>query len=124
MIQNDRRVTLREISSELGTSYGSVHHFVSDMLLYSKTVLRNHPRRHGSMDRDFIHTKTGKQLRIFEQRDPHLNQVESHKQDYSVPIKIGRSGGQVTGPPYLFYESDVITLCGPPWVPPWTPRLI
>ncbi|GFT09966.1 hypothetical protein TNCV_1114301 [Trichonephila clavipes] len=39
MIHNDHRVTLREISSELGLSYGSVQHIVSDVLRYSKTVL-------------------------------------------------------------------------------------
>ncbi|GFY34161.1 uncharacterized protein TNCV_2504641 [Trichonephila clavipes] len=39
MIQNARRVTLREISSELGLRYGSVQHIVSDVLQYSKTVL-------------------------------------------------------------------------------------
>ncbi|GFV05224.1 hypothetical protein TNCV_224371 [Trichonephila clavipes] len=32
MIQNDRRVTLLEISSELGLSYGSMQHIVSDVL--------------------------------------------------------------------------------------------
>ncbi|GFW52435.1 hypothetical protein TNCV_403631 [Trichonephila clavipes] len=32
MIQNDRRVILREISSELGLSCGSVQHIVSDVL--------------------------------------------------------------------------------------------
>ncbi|PRD23604.1 UNVERIFIED_CONTAM: hypothetical protein NCL1_45931 [Trichonephila clavipes] len=58
MIQNNRRVTLSEISSELGLSYGSVQHIVSDVLRYSKTVLRNHPPRPGSMDRDLISTKT------------------------------------------------------------------
>ncbi|GFW74078.1 uncharacterized protein TNCV_4176251 [Trichonephila clavipes] len=57
MIQNDGRVTLREISSELGLSYGSVHHIVSNVLRYSKTVLRNHPPRPGSMDRDLISIK-------------------------------------------------------------------
>ncbi|GFU20285.1 histone-lysine N-methyltransferase SETMAR [Trichonephila clavipes] len=36
MIQNDRRVTLREISSELGLSYCSVQRIVSDVLPYSK----------------------------------------------------------------------------------------
>ncbi|GFT28830.1 hypothetical protein TNCV_3585461 [Trichonephila clavipes] len=39
MIQNDRRVTVGEIPSELGLSYGSVQHIVSDVLRYSKTVL-------------------------------------------------------------------------------------
>ncbi|GFU55378.1 uncharacterized protein TNCV_200401 [Trichonephila clavipes] len=51
------------------------------------------------------------QLQIFEQRNPHLSQVESHKQDYSdVPIKSNRSfeksgdlslsrDDQGTGPP-------------------------
>ncbi|GFV83575.1 uncharacterized protein TNCV_5120651 [Trichonephila clavipes] len=39
IIQNDRWVTLREISSELGLSYNSVQHIVSDVLRYSKTVL-------------------------------------------------------------------------------------
>ncbi|GFW46233.1 histone-lysine N-methyltransferase SETMAR [Trichonephila clavipes] len=32
MIQNDRRITLSEISSELRLSYGSVQHIVSDVL--------------------------------------------------------------------------------------------
>ncbi|GFV47035.1 hypothetical protein TNCV_2699291 [Trichonephila clavipes] len=39
MIQSDRRVTLREISSELGPIYVSVQHIVSVMLRYSKRVL-------------------------------------------------------------------------------------
>ncbi|GFW44596.1 hypothetical protein TNCV_4481421 [Trichonephila clavipes] len=39
MIQNDRRVTLSKISSELGLSYGSVQHIISDVLQYSKTML-------------------------------------------------------------------------------------
>ncbi|GFY02986.1 hypothetical protein TNCV_979911 [Trichonephila clavipes] len=39
MIQNDRRVKSREISSELGLSYGRVQHIVSDVLRYFKTVL-------------------------------------------------------------------------------------
>ncbi|GFW14737.1 hypothetical protein TNCV_1562001 [Trichonephila clavipes] len=39
MLQNGRWVTLREISSELGQSYGSVQHIVSDVLPYSMTVL-------------------------------------------------------------------------------------
>ncbi|GFW14903.1 hypothetical protein TNCV_1563651 [Trichonephila clavipes] len=34
MIQKDQWVTLRAISSELGLSYGSVQHIVSDMLRY------------------------------------------------------------------------------------------
>ncbi|GFT93585.1 histone-lysine N-methyltransferase SETMAR [Trichonephila clavipes] len=38
-IQNDQWVTLREIWSELGMSYGNVQHIVSDALRYSKTVL-------------------------------------------------------------------------------------
>ncbi|GFX05584.1 uncharacterized protein TNCV_3434881 [Trichonephila clavipes] len=38
MIQNDQRVTLREILSELGLSYDSVQHIVSEVLRYSKTV--------------------------------------------------------------------------------------
>ncbi|GFX36322.1 histone-lysine N-methyltransferase SETMAR [Trichonephila clavipes] len=38
MIQNDRRITLREISSELRLSYGRVEHIISDVLRYSKTV--------------------------------------------------------------------------------------
>ncbi|GFW17879.1 uncharacterized protein TNCV_1134791 [Trichonephila clavipes] len=59
MIQNDRRVNLLEISSDLGLSYGSVQHVVSDVLGYSKTVLRNHPPRPGSMDKDLISTKMG-----------------------------------------------------------------
>ncbi|GBM59170.1 hypothetical protein AVEN_18059-1 [Araneus ventricosus] len=46
------------------------------------------------------------QLRIFEQRDPHLSQPESNKQESSdVPIKSNRGsgdrGGQETGPPRL-----------------------
>ncbi|GFT22286.1 hypothetical protein TNCV_3272881 [Trichonephila clavipes] len=39
MIQNVRRETLSEISSELGLSYGSVQHIVFDVLRYSKLVL-------------------------------------------------------------------------------------
>ncbi|GFU64467.1 histone-lysine N-methyltransferase SETMAR [Trichonephila clavipes] len=39
MIQNNRRVTLREISSELRLSYGSVQHTISDVLRYSNSVL-------------------------------------------------------------------------------------
>ncbi|GFV90366.1 hypothetical protein TNCV_4380811 [Trichonephila clavipes] len=39
MMQNNRRVTLREISSELRLSYGSVQHIDSDALRYSKTVM-------------------------------------------------------------------------------------
>ncbi|GFX18668.1 hypothetical protein TNCV_3311291 [Trichonephila clavipes] len=39
MIQNVRRVTLHELSSKLGLSYGSVQHIVSVMLRYSKIVL-------------------------------------------------------------------------------------
>ncbi|GFX91112.1 hypothetical protein TNCV_3222731 [Trichonephila clavipes] len=38
-IQNDGRVILREISSELGLIYGSKQHNVSEVLRYSKTVL-------------------------------------------------------------------------------------
>ncbi|GFU60687.1 hypothetical protein TNCV_2754471 [Trichonephila clavipes] len=38
-IQNDRWVTLSKISLELGLSYGSVQHIVSDVLRCSKTVL-------------------------------------------------------------------------------------
>ncbi|GFX60315.1 uncharacterized protein TNCV_4740711 [Trichonephila clavipes] len=62
MIQNDRRLTLREISSELGLSYGAVQHIVSDVLRYSKTVQRNHPWRPGSMDTDLIFTKAVEDL--------------------------------------------------------------
>ncbi|GFX71618.1 histone-lysine N-methyltransferase SETMAR [Trichonephila clavipes] len=47
MIQNDRQVTLREILSELGLSYGRVQHIVSVVLRYSKKVLRKHPPRPG-----------------------------------------------------------------------------
>ncbi|GFW16853.1 hypothetical protein TNCV_2759811 [Trichonephila clavipes] len=36
LIQNDRRVTLLEISSELGLSYNNLQHIVSDVLRYSK----------------------------------------------------------------------------------------
>ncbi|GFV06255.1 hypothetical protein TNCV_4589141 [Trichonephila clavipes] len=39
MIQNDQQVTLSEISSELGLSYGRVQHIVSNVLRYSKTML-------------------------------------------------------------------------------------
>ncbi|GFW97103.1 hypothetical protein TNCV_2697251 [Trichonephila clavipes] len=39
MIQNARRLTLCEISSELALSYGTVQHIVSDVLRYSKTLL-------------------------------------------------------------------------------------
>ncbi|GFX94511.1 uncharacterized protein TNCV_3087401 [Trichonephila clavipes] len=60
MIQNSRWVTFSEISSELQLSFGSVHHIVCDVLRYSKTVLRKHPPRSGSIDRDLISTKTGK----------------------------------------------------------------
>ncbi|GFX47033.1 uncharacterized protein TNCV_316561 [Trichonephila clavipes] len=42
MIQNDRWVTLREITSGLGLSYGSVQHIIFGVLRYSKPVLRNH----------------------------------------------------------------------------------
>ncbi|GFY21190.1 hypothetical protein TNCV_3992341 [Trichonephila clavipes] len=35
MIQNDPRVTVSEISSELGLSYSSVQHIASDGLRYS-----------------------------------------------------------------------------------------
>ncbi|GFW85502.1 hypothetical protein TNCV_145471 [Trichonephila clavipes] len=38
MIQNDRWVNLSEISSELGLSYDSVQHIVSDVLRYSKNI--------------------------------------------------------------------------------------
>ncbi|GFT98952.1 uncharacterized protein TNCV_3793431 [Trichonephila clavipes] len=39
MIQNDRRVKrLREASSELGLSYGTLQHIVFDVLRYPKTV--------------------------------------------------------------------------------------
>ncbi|GFX15158.1 hypothetical protein TNCV_2708631 [Trichonephila clavipes] len=38
MVQNDQRVTLREISLEMGLSYGSVQHIVSDVWRYSKMV--------------------------------------------------------------------------------------
>ncbi|GIY78641.1 histone-lysine N-methyltransferase SETMAR [Caerostris darwini] len=44
MIQNDRRVTLREILSELGLNFGNVQHIVSDVLLYSKVCARRVPR--------------------------------------------------------------------------------
>ncbi|GFW62368.1 hypothetical protein TNCV_290421 [Trichonephila clavipes] len=38
MIEKDLRVTLRELPSEVGLSYGSVQHIVFDLLQYSKTV--------------------------------------------------------------------------------------
>ncbi|GFX38060.1 histone-lysine N-methyltransferase SETMAR [Trichonephila clavipes] len=38
MIQNYRRVNLHEILSELGLSYGTVQHIVSDVLRYSKAI--------------------------------------------------------------------------------------
>ena len=44
MIQNDRRVTLRAIASELGLSYGTVQRIVSDVLRYSKVCARWVPR--------------------------------------------------------------------------------
>ncbi|GFU74021.1 hypothetical protein TNCV_1641471 [Trichonephila clavipes] len=45
MIQNVRWVTLHEILSELGLSYDSAQHAISDVARYFKTVLRNHPPR-------------------------------------------------------------------------------
>ncbi|GFX14463.1 hypothetical protein TNCV_1616461 [Trichonephila clavipes] len=45
MIQNDQRVILSEISSDLRLSYGTMQHIISDVLRYSKTVLRKHPLR-------------------------------------------------------------------------------
>ncbi|GIY82216.1 histone-lysine N-methyltransferase SETMAR [Caerostris darwini] len=44
MIQIDLRATLREISSELRLSFGSVQHIVSDVLRYSKVCARWVPR--------------------------------------------------------------------------------
>ncbi|GFX89608.1 hypothetical protein TNCV_73011 [Trichonephila clavipes] len=38
MIQNDRWLTLRENSSELGLSYGSMQFIVSHVMRYSRTV--------------------------------------------------------------------------------------
>ncbi|GFV61925.1 uncharacterized protein TNCV_4107291 [Trichonephila clavipes] len=45
MIQNGLRVTMREILSELGLSYGKVQYIVSNVPRYSKTLPRNHPLR-------------------------------------------------------------------------------
>lgn len=39
IIQNDRRVTLREILSTLGLTYGSMQRVVSDALQYSKVCV-------------------------------------------------------------------------------------
>ncbi|GFT44325.1 histone-lysine N-methyltransferase SETMAR [Nephila pilipes] len=40
IIQRDRRVTVREIASELDLSYGNVHRIVTDELRYSKVCAR------------------------------------------------------------------------------------
>lgn len=44
MIQNDRRVTVRAITAELGLSYGTVQRIVTDVLRYSKVCARWVPR--------------------------------------------------------------------------------
>lgn len=44
IIQNDRRVTVHTIASELGLSYGTLQHIISDMLQYSKVCSRWVPR--------------------------------------------------------------------------------
>ncbi|GFT67230.1 transposable element Tcb1 transposase [Trichonephila clavipes] len=68
-VQNDRRVTLSEISSELGLSCGRVQHIVSDVLRYSKTVLGKHPPRPGSIYRNLISTKTAYNRRELSRRE-------------------------------------------------------
>ncbi|GIY52925.1 hypothetical protein CEXT_430041 [Caerostris extrusa] len=40
VIQNDRRVTLREISLELGLRFGSLQHIISDVLRHFKVCAR------------------------------------------------------------------------------------
>ncbi|GFW11675.1 hypothetical protein TNCV_43101 [Trichonephila clavipes] len=39
MIQNDRQISLREISSKVRLSHGSVQHIIPDVLRYPKTML-------------------------------------------------------------------------------------
>ncbi|GFU22986.1 histone-lysine N-methyltransferase SETMAR [Nephila pilipes] len=47
IIQRDRRLTVREIASELGLSYGNVQCIVTDELRYSKVCARWIPRNSG-----------------------------------------------------------------------------
>ncbi|GFT62976.1 histone-lysine N-methyltransferase SETMAR [Nephila pilipes] len=50
IIQRDRRVTVREIASELDLSYGNVQRIVTDELRYSKVCACRVPRQSTSGD--------------------------------------------------------------------------